>query len=91
MPKSISIIEARKKLTNIPELFGQEVNLDVVASTRRGKPVMALMSWSLYEALEETLDILGDETLMLQLRKSIEELKEGQLIPWEEIGAEAGR
>jgi antitoxin YefM len=91
MPKSISIIEARKKLTNIPELFEQEADIDVVAVTRRGKPVMAIMPWELYEALEETLDILGDEALMMQLRESIEELKAGQLIPWEEVGAGAGR
>ena len=86
-PKSLSIIEARKKLTNIPELFEQEADLDVVAVTRRGRPVMAIMPWELYEALEETLEILGDEALMMQLRKSIEELKAGQLIPWEETGA----
>jgi len=91
MPKSLSIIEARKKLTNIPELFEQEADLDVVAITRRGKPVMAIMPWELYEALEETLEILGDEALMMQLRESIEELKAGQLIPWEETGAGAGR
>ncbi len=86
MPKSLSIIEARKKLTNIPELFEQEADLDVVAVTRRGKPVMAIMPWELYEALEETLEILGDEALMMQLRDSIGELKAGQLIPWEEAG-----
>jgi prevent-host-death family protein len=91
MPKSLSIIEARKKLTTIPELFEQEADLDVVAVTRRGRPVMAIMPWELYEALEETLEILGDEALMMQLRKSIEELKAGQLIPWEETGAGAER
>ena len=91
MPKSLSIIEARKKLTTIPELFEQEADLDVVAVTRRGRPVMAIMPWELYEALEETLEILGDEALMMQLRKSIEELKAGQLIPWEETGTGAGR
>ena len=91
MPKSLSIIEARKKLTNIPELFEQEADLGVVAITRRGRPVMAIMPWELYEALEETLEILGDEALMMQLRESIEELKAGQFIPWEEIGAGVGR
>jgi prevent-host-death family protein len=91
MPKSLSIIEARKKLTKIPELFEQETDLDVVAITRRGRPVMAIMPWELYETLEETLEILGDETLMMQLRESIEELKAGQLIPWEETDAGARR
>ncbi len=91
MPKSLSIIEARKKLTNIPELFEQEADLDVVAVTRRGRPVMAIMPWELYEAIEETLEILGDEALMTQLRESIGELKAGHLIPWEEAGAGAVR
>ena len=91
MPKSLSIIEARKKLTKIPELFEQEADLDVVAVTRRGRPVMAIMPWELYEALEETLEILGDEALMMQLRESIEEVKKGQLIPWKEIGNGARR
>ena len=71
--------------------MSQEADLDVVAVTRRGRQVMAIMPWELYEALEETLEILGDEALMMQLRESIEELKAGQLIPWEETGAGAGR
>ncbi len=52
---------------------------------------MAIMPWELYEAIEETLEILGDEALMMQLRESIEELKAGQLIPWEETGAGTGQ
>lgn len=86
MTKNLSIIEARKKLTSIPELFEQEADLDVVAVTRRGKPVMAILSWDLYEALEETLEVLGDEELMTQLRKSVAEMKKGKLIPWNAAG-----
>ena len=85
MPKSLSIIEARKKLTNIPELFEQEADLDVVAITRRGRPVMAIMPWELYETIQETLEVLGDEKLVAQLRKSIKELNEGRLIPWAQV------
>jgi len=32
------------------------------------------MPWELYEALKETLEILGDEALMVQLRESSEYL-----------------
>jgi hypothetical protein len=38
----------------------------------------------LYESLVETLDILGDEELMVALRQGIEEAEAGQGIPWEQ-------
>ncbi|MHB8770349.1 MAG: type II toxin-antitoxin system Phd/YefM family antitoxin [Syntrophales bacterium] len=87
MTKNLSIIEARKKLTSIPELFEQDADIDVVAVTRRGKPVMAILSWDFYEALAETLEVLGDEDLMAQLKKSVAEMKKENLIPWNNPGA----
>jgi antitoxin YefM len=87
MTKNLSIIEARRKLTSIPELFEQDADINVVAVTRRGKPVMAILSWDFYEALEETLEVLGDEGLMTQLKKSVAEMKNGNLIPWNNPGA----
>jgi PHD/YefM family antitoxin component YafN of YafNO toxin-antitoxin module len=79
------IIEARQKLTTLPETFAEDPDLDAVAITRRGQPVLAVMPWELYEALVETLDILGDEGLMRELRHSLREAEEGQLIPWDTI------
>lgn len=34
-------------------------------------------------ALLETLEVLGDQNLMTQLRQSIKEMEEGKTIPWE--------
>ena len=56
-----------------------------VAVTKRGKPVLALLPWDLYESLVETLEILGDQTLMGALRKSIKEARAGRTIPWEKV------
>lgn len=83
MTKTMPIIEARKKLTSLPEGLGQEKDSDVIAVTRRGKPVLALMSWELYEAVAETLEILGDEKLMKDLHRSLKEIQEGKLVSWE--------
>jgi len=58
-----------------------------VAVTRRGKPVLAIMTWEDYEAILETLDVLSDEEAMEQLRHSIREVKEGRTVPWEEVRA----
>jgi PHD/YefM family antitoxin component YafN of YafNO toxin-antitoxin module len=85
------IIEARQKLTTLPETFAEDPDLDTVAITRRGQPVLAVMPWELYEALVETLDILSDEDLMRELRQSLREAEEGQLIPWDIIKEEFDR
>lgn len=83
MTKTMPIIEARKKLTSLPEDFEDEKETDVIAVTRRGKPVLAVMPWELYETVTETLEVLSDENLMKDLRKSIKEMQEGKLVSWE--------
>jgi len=83
MPKTLSMVEARKRLTALPEEFERERDLDVVTITRRGKPVLALMPWDLYETITETLEILGDVELVSELRESIVEYEKGEGIPWE--------
>ncbi len=90
MPKIMPIIEARKKLTSLPEQFEEDADLEVVAVTRRGKPVLAVMPWDFYESLTETLEVINDEELMIQLRRSIKELKEGKAIPWDEAKRKKG-
>ena len=83
MDRTMRIIEARNKLTALPEQFEREGELGAVAVTRRGKPVLAIMPWELYEALTETLEILSDEELTSALRRSVREADQGDLIPWE--------
>jgi PHD/YefM family antitoxin component YafN of YafNO toxin-antitoxin module len=84
------IVEARNKLTALPEEFAREPEVGAVAVTRRGKPVLAVMPWDLYEAIVETLEVLGDEDLMAALRQSIKEAMEGKTIPWEGVKADLG-
>jgi antitoxin YefM len=85
---NISITEARNILTKLPEQLAEEQS--AIALTRRGKPVLALMSWELYEAILETLEIMGDADLMAALRQSIKEASEGKVTPWETVKAELG-
>jgi antitoxin YefM len=81
MLSSMPITEARHELTSLPERLTQEGC--TLTITRRGKPVLAVMTWDHYEALLETLEILGDVNLMTDLRQSIAEAKSGQGIDWE--------
>jgi PHD/YefM family antitoxin component YafN of YafNO toxin-antitoxin module len=90
MQQTLSIMEARKQLTSMPETLQHDGQVDVLEITRRGKPVLAVMPWELYEAVSETLEVMGDKELMAQLRQSIQEMDSGQLIPWKDAKQELG-
>ena len=84
--KNVSMSEARNELTSMPELLEKQPG--AVAITRRGKPVLALMPWELYESIIETLEVLGDEKLMAALQKGIEEIAAGKGVSWEKAKRE---
>ena len=90
MTDSMPIIEARNKLTALPGRFEREPETEAVAVTRRGKPVLAILPWELYESIVETLEILGDEKMMATLRQGIREAAEGKGIPWEKAKKKLG-
>ena len=88
MPHTLSIMEARKQLTSLPETLIHNGQLDVLEITRRGKPVLAVLPWELYEVISETLEIMGDKELMAQLRQSIQEMDSSKLITWQDAKQE---
>ena len=90
MARTLSIMEARKQLTSLPEALVHDGQSDVLEVTRRGKPVLAVMPWELYEAVAETLEVMGDKELLEQLRQSIRELEAGELVPWQDAKRELG-
>ena len=87
MQKELSIVEARKRLTQLPEELEQD-SAGAMTITRRGKPVLALMPYSLYDSLMETLEVMSDPDLMALLRQSIQEANDGKLTEWTTIKQE---
>ncbi len=86
--RSLPMAEARKQLTNLPEQLAEQRR--ALAVTRHGTPVLAVMTWELYEAIEETLEIMGDPELMAALKESIQEADDGKLIPLADVMVELG-
>jgi prevent-host-death family protein len=84
--ENIPIVQARAMLSQLPEKLSAE-NL-AVALTRHGKPVLAVMPWELFESIMETMEIMGDADMMAALRESIEDVREGNLVPLEQVKAE---
>ncbi len=81
--ETLPMMEARKKLTSLPEELEGSTEDNAVAVTRRGKPVLAIMTWELFEAIYETLEVMGDEQLMKSLRQGIKEAREGKTVSWD--------
>jgi prevent-host-death family protein len=80
---TLSISEAQRELTRLPEQFEEES--EAVTVTRYGKPVMTILPYDTYksllealEALQETLEIMHDEELMVAFREGVKELSEGK-------------
>lgn len=86
--EEITTVNARRELTKLPEKLG--AHPATVAVTRRGKPVLAIMTWEDYQSILETLEILSDDEAVVRLRRSIQEVKEGKAIPWEKAKARLG-
>jgi prevent-host-death family protein len=82
-PHGMSITDARNKLTKLPESLSGSPG--VIPLTRRGRPVMALMSWELYESLTDTLEVMSDPGLMAQLRQSIQDIQEKRTVSLDEL------
>ncbi len=90
MSRTMSIAEARNKLTSLPSQFEQDLASNVVVVTRHNQPVLAIMPWELYEALAETLEVMGDAKLMAELRRGIKDALAGDTVSWEQAKKELG-
>ncbi len=84
--ENIPIEEARAMLSELPERLSAENR--AAALTRHGKPVLAVMPWDLFETIMETMEIMGDAEMMDALRQSIEDIREGNLVPLDQVKAE---
>jgi prevent-host-death family protein len=88
--QTLSISEAQKEITRLPDQFAQEPG--TITVTRYGKPVMAILPFEEYkkmqetilklqetvEALQETIEIMKDDELMASFRRGVHELEDGK-------------
>ena len=82
--------KVREKLTGLPEQFKRNPETGAVIVARRGKPVLAVMPWGLYESITETLEILSDGKLMKALRRSLREARKSRTYSMAEVSKKIG-
>ena len=86
----LAMADARKRLPKLADALEKHPEIGAVKITRRGKPVLAVLSWDLYESVVETMEIMSDPEMMAAFRQGVKEMEEGKGIPWEQVKKELG-
>lgn len=86
----LAMVEARRRLSTLPEQLAKRPGIGAVKITRRGKPVLAVMSWDAYESVIETLEIMSDPEMMAAFHQGVRDMEEGRTIPLEQLKRELG-
>ena len=81
MEHALTVTQARRELLELTKKFSRGKVRHAIPVTRRGKPVLALVPWELYDSLLETLEVMSDRDLMDRLALSIREADRGKTIP----------
>jgi len=84
----MSMTEARKALANLTDEMS--ASSPALAITRRGKPVLAVMNWDLYESIVETLEVMTDDDMAAVLRASLREVAKGRTVPSAKVAKDLG-
>ena len=87
--RTLSLTEARSRLLQIADEMERDPGT-VVEVTKRGRRLMALLAAERYDALVETLEVLGDAAVMRSLRRARMDIAAGKGIPWERARAKLG-
>ncbi len=82
MNETLTITQARAELLDIPGKLAKDKTIKSVTVTKRGKPILAILEWELFESIMETLEVMGDPELMTALRRGIREAESGRALPW---------
>ncbi len=83
MINTVSMKELRPKLPEVMKRIDGKLDRYIV--TKRGKPVVVMLSIDDYESLMETLDILADPEAMAGIRQGEKEIRKGKTRSWKEI------
>ncbi len=89
MVNTVSLKELRPELPKVIERI--DGRLDRYVVTKRGKPVVVMLSVDDYESLMETLDVLADPDAMAGLREGEKDIGKGRTRSWQEIKRSLGK
>lgn len=89
MINTVSLKDLRPALPQVIEDIDGKLDRYVV--TKRGKPVVVMLSIEDYEALMESLDILADPEAVKGIRQGEADLKAGRKRSWKAVKEDLGK
>jgi antitoxin YefM len=79
MMEQMPLAEVKNRLSEVVDEVEREHARVVI--TKHGRPAAVVMSVEDLESLEETLDIMGNESLLSDIKAAVAELRDGSVIP----------
>jgi prevent-host-death family protein len=76
LAEQLPLADVKNRLSEVVERVERDHGRVVI--TKRGRPAAVVLSIEDLESLEETLDVLADQPLLAQIRKSTAELEAGR-------------
>ena len=83
LKKILPVTKVKRELLDI--LKSMEEEYSTITMTRNGEPVGVMMTPDRYEALLETIEILGDNKILQTLRASQKDFKSGRVYTHDEV------
>ena len=83
LQKILPVTKVKRELLDI--LKSMEEEYSTITMTRNGEPVGVMMTPDRYEALLETIEILGDNKILQTLRTSQKDFKSGRVYTHDEV------
>ena len=82
----VNMITLKELRPELPEVINNiDSKLDRYIITRRGKPVVTMISVDDYEGLLETIEILSDKQTVKRIKRAKKDIKDGKTISLKEL------
>jgi prevent-host-death family protein len=81
--KIMPVSKAKRDFLDLLKQMEQEGS--TIALTRDGEAVGVMMPLSRYEAMQETIEILGDKEIVRALRASQKDFQRGKIVPHDKV------
>lgn len=83
MVNTMSLKELRPALPKVVKQIDDKMDRYIV--TKRGKPVLVMLSIEDYESLLETIEILADPKAVAGIRRGEDDIRKGRVYSWKDV------
>ena len=87
----MTTISATNARANLYDLIDEvSASGKAIGITKKGETRAVLMSQEEFDSWGATLDVMSDPELVKGIRKGMEDVKRGRVVPWEKVKSKLG-